>query len=118
MKATTNYLRPRVTLGWPLYKEYICNHLVQEGYFEDTMKHFLRAKNYLKDMTGWEPNFKAHNREWGKKNRSKKAQLRTIIEFAFWPTIVGSVCLLVSAMLAINLVCYLCCSSKRKIKNE
>ena len=114
----TNYLRPRVTLGWQLYKEYICNHLVKEGLFEDIMTNFLQAKNYIKDTTGWDPNFKAHNREWGKKNRSKKAQLRTIVEFAFWPAFAGSVCLLVTLMLSVKLLCFLCCASKRKIKAE
>ena len=55
--------------------------------FEDLFRSFISVKNTVKDWTGYEYDLKSVNREWGKKNRSKKAQVRTILEVCFWPVV-------------------------------
>jgi len=100
VKELRNYLRKRV-IGLHLYKEYAAKYLA-ENYFEELMPQFLHAKRLLQSVLGFEYDMKNLNMEWGKRNRSKKAQMRTLLEVSVMP--LWGFILIVSVV--INLILY------------
>lgn len=47
----------------------------------------MHAKRLTETVTGFKFDMKTKNKEWGKKSRSKKSQIRTLIEVLVWPCI-------------------------------
>lgn len=80
--------------------------------------YFLRLKSLVKDWTGLEYDFKELNKEWGKKNRSKKSQIRTIIEVSLIPLAILSATLILALILLYVIVSYVCCRSGKPSVGE
>ena len=111
-----NYLRPRVRKGLPLLFEYVSEYVAQ-NYFEDVMPQFLHAKRLIETVTGFKLDMKEYNKEWGKKSRSKKSQIRTLLWVLFWPAVI---CLTLGTVLLTTLMlcCYWRCFPAQKQKRD
>jgi hypothetical protein len=111
-------LRARVQEGLSLYKEYIAKYLAN-NYFDEILPQVLQARKILREITGYDFDFKAINKEFGKKKTAKKSQMRTIIEVFTVPVIV-LVMLLSFVIASLILGCLWCCRRKpdKKAKKE
>lgn len=111
-----NYLRTRVRKGLPLLFEYVSEYVAQ-NYFEDVMPQFLHAKRLTETVTGFKLDMKEYNKEWGKKSRSKKSQIRTLLWVLFWPAVIG---LMLGTVLLTTLMlcCYWRCCPAKKQKHD
>ena len=117
-RQKSNFLRPRVQDGLSLYKEYFAKYLAN-NYFDEILPQVLQARKILREVTGYDFDFKAINKEFGKKKAAKKSQMRTIIEVFTIPVIV--LVFLVSFIIALSILgCLWCCRRKpdRKAKKE
>lgn len=80
-----NYVRPRVQSTPAMLLNYFARWLADEGYLPLCFRAFTKVKN----MFGF-PNISKFNKEWGKKHRSHKSQMRTIIELSLIPISIAS----------------------------
>ena len=85
-RQKSNFLRARVQEGFGLYKEYFAKYLAN-NYFDEILPQVLQARKVVRELTGYDFDFKAINKEFGKKKAAKKSQMRTIIEVFTVPVI-------------------------------
>ena len=101
-----------------LYKEYFAKYLAN-NYFDDILPQVLQARKIVRELTGYDFDFKAINKEFGKKKAAKKSQMRTVIEVFTLPIIL--LVFLLSFLIASAILgCLWCCRRKpdKKAKKE
>jgi hypothetical protein len=117
-RQKSNFLRARVQEGLGLYKEYFAKYLAN-NYFDEILPQVLQSRKVIRELTGYDIDFKGINKEFGKKKAAKKSQMRTIIEVFTVPVIL--LVFLLSFLVALSILgCLWCCCSKpdKKAKKE
>lgn len=117
-RQKSNFLRARVQEGLDLYKEYFAKYLAN-NYFDEILPQVLQSRKVIRELTGYDIDFKGINKEFGKKKVAKKSQMRTIIEVFTVPVILLVV--LLSFLVALSILgCFWCCCSKsdKKAKKD
>ena len=117
-RQKSNFLRKRVQEGLDLYKEYFAKYLAN-NYFDEILPQVLQSRKVIRELTGYDIDFKGINKEFGKKKAAKKSQMRTVIEVFTVPVIL--IVVLLSFLVALSILgCLWCCCRKpdKKAKKE
>lgn len=77
------------------------------------MPQFLHAKRLTETVTGYHLDIKQWNKEWGKKQRSHKSQIRTLLWVLVYPCL-GFMCLGTCILTSLML----CCCRLRKTQGD